>query len=488
MEQVATHAFHRLGDAVLVDGVSDPHDALGHTLAEDVTVQLAGALADQSDADAELAPFAEDLLEHVGADRVGAGGRKVVRLLDHAKDRVGDVGLVFRADFLFFGVDARLVDAAQERGRDHLLFALVHLVQLHDGALARLEQFGQFQVLEVVEDLVAAQRTVDAPDQPAGRAVLLGLDHRLLVVAAATPLRRLAHGKQQLLQSKLALELALGEAVGAAQLIVHLVAEVGEQIAQVADGQAVDADLDGVRAEDADLGAIVAVLEGRVILHVLERVILAVRVEDDDRGLVVRHHQFFQQHPGEIAFAAAGAGDDRQVRAGKAAHVQRDGDGVFGAAEEAAQEGAAAPAFGALAQYVGQELVFGDVDRRAARGRDARVDEVAKALVVIAQHRDRYLEQFVGVAVIAQQPGDLAGGDIGVGHKAVGKEPHRPPRGDAAQDTACLVLDLRYIVDELAVFDAAVRVGRNKGKFVRRFAGAFDGPHTKLLGHSCCGA
>ena len=139
-QQVAAHALDRLGDAILVDGVGDAHDALGHALAEHIAVQLARPLADQADADAKLAPLAQNRLEHIGADRVGVGRRVVVRLLHQTEDGKGDVVVVAAVSLALVRVDPRLVDAAQQRGGDDLLLALIDLVELDDGALAGRER------------------------------------------------------------------------------------------------------------------------------------------------------------------------------------------------------------------------------------------------------------------------------------------------------------------------------------------------------------
>ena len=81
-EELAARALDRLGDGVLVDGVDDAHDDLRHALREHVLVELAGALRDEADADAELAALGENLLEDVGGDDRLARGREAVRLLD----------------------------------------------------------------------------------------------------------------------------------------------------------------------------------------------------------------------------------------------------------------------------------------------------------------------------------------------------------------------------------------------------------------------
>src|SRR5205823_13948328 len=68
LEELAARALDRLGDGVLVYGVDDAHDDLRHALREHVLVELAGPLRDEPDADAELAPLGEYLLEDVRRD------------------------------------------------------------------------------------------------------------------------------------------------------------------------------------------------------------------------------------------------------------------------------------------------------------------------------------------------------------------------------------------------------------------------------------
>ena len=82
IEQVTPDALDRDGDALLIHLVDDAHDALRQALAQHIGVQLAGALSDQADADAKLAPLGQHLLEDAGADRLAAMRREVVRLLD----------------------------------------------------------------------------------------------------------------------------------------------------------------------------------------------------------------------------------------------------------------------------------------------------------------------------------------------------------------------------------------------------------------------
>ncbi len=103
---------------------------------------------------------------------------------------------------------------------------------------------------------------------------------------------------------------------------------------------------------------------------------------------------------------------------------------------------------------------------------------------MIAEHGDRNLKELVGVTVIAEQRRNLAGWHGRVGHKAVGKKLDRFARRDTAQNLALFAINLGQVIDKFTMFDASLRVRRNKGKFVRRFARAFDGADTVGLLHS----
>ena len=66
VEQITSDALDRRGNALLIDLVDDTHDALRLALAEYVGIQFAGALTDQANADAKLAPFGQHLFENRG--------------------------------------------------------------------------------------------------------------------------------------------------------------------------------------------------------------------------------------------------------------------------------------------------------------------------------------------------------------------------------------------------------------------------------------
>ena len=117
--------------------------------------------------------------------------------------------------------------------------------------------------------------------------------------------------------------------------------------------------------------------KGTVELHLLQRVVLAVRVDDQHGGAVVGAHQLLQDDARQVALARAGAGDDRQVGAGEAAHVQHDGHAPGGrlSSEPMCTAPAARPR---RAQHLSQHRPRGDVDRRAGARRHARVDEAQR--------------------------------------------------------------------------------------------------------------
>ena len=65
-----------------------------------------------------------------------------------------------------YGQLTGFVDAAKESADDHLLFRLLDLGQLEDGAAAGAVEFGKLYVLVCVEDAVRAVETgVQAPEQ-----------------------------------------------------------------------------------------------------------------------------------------------------------------------------------------------------------------------------------------------------------------------------------------------------------------------------------
>jgi hypothetical protein len=129
---------------------------------------------------------------------------------------------------------------------------------------------------------------------------------------------------------------ALGKAEGAAKLIVHLLREVGQQVAQIGQRQRVDAHAQLVGAEDAHARLVVAGAELGQVHHLLQVLYSPCGIDHQHGGAVVRHHQLFEQHAGQVALAAARAGDDGQVRAGEAAHIERHRHRAVGPAEQAA--------------------------------------------------------------------------------------------------------------------------------------------------------
>ncbi len=198
------------------------------------------------------------------------------------------------------------------------------------------------------------------------------------------------------------------------------------------------------------------------------------RVHHQHGGAVVGHHQFFNQHTGKVAFAAACAGKDGKVGAREAAHIQRNGHGVGRAAEQAAQEGAAHLPLLRAAEGGGEVGILGNVDGRAALWRHARVDELAHSRVVIAEHGDCQLKKLIRGTFVAQQRGQLCWGDERVGHEGIGEDLDSLAPCHAAQNAPFDAVGQRAVVDELAVRHLAIGVGRNKGELVGCFAWPLD--------------
>ena len=96
----------------------------------------------------------------VGLALGGLGGGVVVRLFHQTEDREGDVGFVATGHFALDCVDAGSVDTAQECGCNHLLLALIDLVELQHSALTGRKEFAQFEIFGVVEDAAVAQYAV----------------------------------------------------------------------------------------------------------------------------------------------------------------------------------------------------------------------------------------------------------------------------------------------------------------------------------------
>ena len=128
LEKVAAHSLDTLGDATLINGVDDAHDALSHTLGKHVSIEFPGPLANQAYSDTKLAALGEDLLENLGSGYLGARRGIIMRLFDEDEDRVGEVVFIIWECSIACGIHTGLVEAAQKSGYDDLLFAFRDLV------------------------------------------------------------------------------------------------------------------------------------------------------------------------------------------------------------------------------------------------------------------------------------------------------------------------------------------------------------------------
>ena len=139
-------------------------------------------------------------------------------LFEEAEDGEGHVVAVGALELALLGVDAGLVDAAQERGDDNLLLSALDFIQLDEGTHSRPEELVQFDIFEVVEDAAFAQGGAQPPDEGAGCGIVIG---GFILTLRAVP--HLAHGPKQLFQSIFVFTPgAYGVSEGAAQLVVHL--------------------------------------------------------------------------------------------------------------------------------------------------------------------------------------------------------------------------------------------------------------------------
>src|SRR6185312_16461999 len=63
------------------------------------------------------------------------------------------------------GIHTRFIEAAQQRGDDYLLVALIDFIELQDCALSRLEDLGQIQVLYIIKGEAVDEALLDTPGQ-----------------------------------------------------------------------------------------------------------------------------------------------------------------------------------------------------------------------------------------------------------------------------------------------------------------------------------
>src|SRR5262249_31056642 len=137
----AAGALHGLGYGVLVDRVDYSHNELGHALGQHVRVQLPGPLSDQSDPDAELSAFGQNLLQHIGRYHGLAGGRESMRFFEQHENGIWQISLVGRIGYFpLVSCHSSEYGAPQQGPHNDLLLVLIYVDKLEHGTLARLEQ------------------------------------------------------------------------------------------------------------------------------------------------------------------------------------------------------------------------------------------------------------------------------------------------------------------------------------------------------------
>src|SRR5215469_481789 len=83
----------------------------------------------------------------------------------------------------------------------------------------------------------------------------------------------------------------------------------------------VDFDLRPVRVAPAH--AVLA--EPIVVGNLVQRAVFTMRIDDEDTGLVMRLHQFFDDDAGEVALASTSTGDDGKMCANEVLNAEYDG-------------------------------------------------------------------------------------------------------------------------------------------------------------------
>src|SRR5690242_17149472 len=92
----------------------------------------------------------------------------------------------------------------------------------------------------------------------------------------------------------------------------------------------VDFDLRPVRAAPARAVLTEPIMVGNLV----QRAVFTMRIDDEDTGLVMRLHQFFDDNAGEVALASTGTGDDGKVCANEVLDAEYDGYCARGTREQ----------------------------------------------------------------------------------------------------------------------------------------------------------
>src|ERR1051326_2525927 len=356
------------------------------------------------------------------------------------------------------GIHASFVEATQQCGNNDLLVAVGDYVQLQNGALARLENLIQVQMMIVIEDeVVFLQAAGNLPAQRADRAGVLGL-------VLGVFLANLNHSALQVFGGPvLAFAGARDPGIRSAQEIMLFFGEVRKQVTEIAEHERGDAYLDLIVTIDLDFGLIRAAPAACAklwpVCNLVERAVFAVWVNNQHAGFVIGPHQFFDDDAGKVAFAGAGAGDDCQVRADHFSDIKDDRYRAICSGEQGANPCRADGLRLALAEDTGEQRVIRQINGAARGWGNPGVDEAAQRFIVIAHDGNVQFKKFVGGIIIANQRGYLAGWDLWLGQEGIGIELHRHPLQNAPQYLAWSAGDDRLgaakgksVVDVLAVF------------------------------------
>src|SRR5207248_9273536 len=89
---------------------------------------------------------------------------KMMCLFYQDGDGVGQVHLTC-VYYAALRTHACLIQAAEQRGHDHLLVAFIDLIELQGGTLSRFEDLGKIEMLHIIKRETMLKALLDAPVQ-----------------------------------------------------------------------------------------------------------------------------------------------------------------------------------------------------------------------------------------------------------------------------------------------------------------------------------
>ena len=104
------------------------------------------------------------------ADDIARGRCETMGLFDKDKGRIGKIEFVLLIYLPLCGLGPSAEKTPQQGGNHHLLLPLIHFVQLQHRAAPRPEEFGQVEMLKIIEDDRVIQHALQPPDKRIGRA------------------------------------------------------------------------------------------------------------------------------------------------------------------------------------------------------------------------------------------------------------------------------------------------------------------------------